>query len=123
MTLSARAALSSFAEAVDFLRGRATHSLERPAGPMDETLLVRLMHDPAVTSFSPVIDRKLRLTNGELVHFLGIDPFLDRSVRPEIVRSRLNGNEGDDLLSFLLVERSVLIDARLADLLDVSPDG
>ena len=32
MALSARSALSSFSQAVEFLKGRATHSLERPAG-------------------------------------------------------------------------------------------
>ena len=53
MVFSARAALSSFVEAVDFLRGRATHSLERPAGPMDEGLLVQLMRDPSASAFSP----------------------------------------------------------------------
>ncbi len=76
MTLSAQTALTSFTKAVEFLQGKATHSLQRPAGPMEETLLLRLARDPAVEWFSPVIDRRLRLGNGELVRLLGIDPFL-----------------------------------------------
>ena len=36
MALSARVSLSSFEKAVEFLGGQATHSLERPAGPVEE---------------------------------------------------------------------------------------
>ena len=36
MTLSAKTALTSFSNAVEFLRGKATHSLQRPVGPMEE---------------------------------------------------------------------------------------
>ncbi len=79
MALSARAALSSFTQAVEFLKGKATHSLERPAGPMEETVLAGLMLDPAVSFFSPVIDRTVKLKVGETVRLLGIDPFLDRA--------------------------------------------
>ena len=61
MTLSAQTALRSFTKAVEFLRGRATHSIQRPAGSMEEGLLATLGRDPAVEWFSPVIDRRLRL--------------------------------------------------------------
>ena len=84
MALSARSALASFAQAVEFLRGKSTHVIERPAGPMEEAALQRLMRDPAVKHFSPVIDKKLKLAHGESVRLLGIDPFLDRHIRPEL---------------------------------------
>ena len=58
---SGQAALSSFTQAVEFLKGASTHSLERPAGPMDESVLPQLMKDPAVEALAPLIDRRLRI--------------------------------------------------------------
>jgi hypothetical protein len=81
MTLASRSALQSLGDAVDFLRGGATHTIERPAGPMEEKVLAGLLADPAVKFFAPVIDRKLRLEGGEQVRLLGVDPFLDKEVR------------------------------------------
>ena len=46
MTLSAQTALRSFTKAVEFLRGKATHSIQRPVGPMEESLLVKLAKGP-----------------------------------------------------------------------------
>ncbi len=116
MTLSARSALSSFGAAVDFLKGKATHVLEKPAGPMEETVLADLMKDPSVDSFSPVIDRKIRLADGESVRILGVDPFLDRAIRPEVARIR--PKQGSDIRSafvtFLTDQRSVIIDENLS---------
>jgi len=116
MALSSQAALSSFAQAVEFLKGKASHSLERPAGPLEETILSDLMRDPAVAFFSPVIDRTIRLKGGETVRLLGIDPFLDRPLRPELSRLQLGQNQGsaEEGLSFLLDERSILLDTELA---------
>ncbi len=116
MTLSAQTALRSFTKAVEFLRGRATHSIQRPAGPMEEGLLAALGRDPAVEWFSPVIDRRLRLRNGELVRLLGIDPFLDRAIRPEISKVEFldrKTNDPETLLSFLVNERAVFVDNAL----------
>jgi putative ABC transport system permease protein len=116
MTLSAQTALRSFARAVEFLRGKATHSIQRPVGPMDESLLAKLGSDPAVEWFSPVIDRRLSLGNEEVVRVLGIDPFLDRSIRPELSKVEFSGDKTDNaenLLSFLVDEKAVLIDHGL----------
>jgi putative ABC transport system permease protein len=123
MALSARAALSSFAQAVEFLKGKATHSLERPAGPMEETILADLMRDPAVSFFSPVIDRTIKLKMGETVRLLGIDPLLDRPLRPELSRVQLGGTRAatEEGLSFLLQEGSVLLDSELAAQLKLRP--
>jgi putative ABC transport system permease protein len=125
MALSAKASLASFSKAVEFLKGRATHSLERPAGPMDENLLARLMIDPAVENFSPLIDRRLRLQNGETVRLLGIDPFLDRAIRPELAGSRWREADGrsPEPLSFLLEQKAVLLDEPLAGQLGLRPGG
>jgi putative ABC transport system permease protein len=124
MALSARSALSSFNQAVEFLKGRATHSLERPAGPMDESILARLMRDPAVEAFSPVIDRRLRINDEETVRLLGVDPFLDRAIRPQLARSRFaegRGSRPEEVFSFLLNEKSILVDGRLAGQLGLNP--
>ncbi len=115
MSLSARAALSSFSRAVDFLRGVSTHALTRAAGPLDESALGRLMRDPAVEAFSPVLDRRVALADGELVRLLGVDPFLDRDFRP-----RVTPPEGV-ALDFLLEERAVLADADLIDRVGLRP--
>jgi putative ABC transport system permease protein len=116
MTLSAQTALRSFSKAIEFIRGKATHSIQRPAGPMEEHLLVKLGGDPAVEWFSPVIDRSLRLGNGELLRLLGIDPVLDRNIRPEIAKVEfLSGkvNDSETFLSFLVDERAVFVDHDL----------
>ena len=116
MFLSARTALESFTQAVTFLQGRATHSLSRPAGGIEEAVLSRLMRDPAVAAFSPVIDRRVELESGELVRVLGIDPFLDRRFRPELAPPEGGG------LEFVLESRTVLADQTVAARLHAASD-
>ncbi len=126
MTLSAQSALSSFSRAVEFLKGKSSHTLERLAGPMDETILRDLVHDPAVASLAPVVERRLKLTDGNLVRLLGIDPFLDRAIRPEISRAPLNkrpGSSFEDSLVFLTDERAVLLEENLARDLGLTRGG
>ncbi len=126
MTLSASTALSSFTAAIEFLRGQATHTLARPAGPLEESILTSLMQDPAVQYFSPVIDRRLHLQNGRKVRLLGIDPFLDRAIRPALARApfrdRMPDTGGPDL-SFLLNDKAVLVEAGLAADLGIAAGG
>ena len=117
MALSAQSALSSFSQAVEFLRGKSSHTLERLAGPLDEAILGELIKDPAVASLAPVVERRLKLANGDLVRLLGIDPFLDRAIRPEISRAPFAGRSGggrEDSLAFLTDERAVLLEENLA---------
>ena len=126
MTLSAQSALSSFSQAVEFLRGKSTHTLERLAGPIDESVLQDLVADPAVLSFAPVLERRLKLENGDLVRLLGIDPFLDRAIRPELARApfeRRTGGSFEDSLAFLTDERAVLIEDGLARTLGLAAGG
>ena len=124
MALSAHSALASFAKAVDFLRGKSTHVMERPAGPLEETILEKLMLDPAVKNFSPVIDRKIKLTRGESVRVLGIDPFLDRHVRPELSNApvdKSNPQSQQQYIDFLLKERAVLLEKKFSSDLGLKP--
>jgi putative ABC transport system permease protein len=126
MALSAQSALSSFSQAVEFLRGKSSHTLERLAGPLDETILRDLIGDPAVSSLAPVVERRLKLANGDLVRLLGIDPFLDRAIRPEISRASFTGRFGGergDSLAFLTDERAVLIEENLAHGLGLAKGG
>ncbi len=125
MTLSAQTALKSFTRAIDFLKGKATHSIQRPVGPMEESLLVRLSRDPAVEWFSPVIDRQLSLLQGGQARLLGIDPFLDRTLRPEIARVEWlteNKEVVENLLSFLNDERSVFVDHGLKEEIGITSE-
>lgn len=125
MTLSAQTALKSFSKAIEFLKGKATHSIQRPAGPMEEGLLLKLGRDPAVEWFSPVIDRRLRLSNGELIRLLGIDPFLDRTIRPEISKVEFlerKANDPENLLSFLIDEKAMFVDNDLKAELGITSD-
>ena len=125
MTMSAQTALKSFSKAIEFLKGKATHSIQRPAGPMEEGLLLKLGRDPAVEWFSPVIDRRLRLGNGELVRLLGIDPFLDRTIRPEILKVEFlerKANDPENLLSFLIDEKAMFVDNDLKAELGIASD-
>ncbi|MHB8773062.1 MAG: FtsX-like permease family protein [Syntrophales bacterium] len=115
MALSARTSLASFEKAVEFLGGRATHSLARPAGPLADTVLSRIMADPAVRAFSPVIDRRIRLVNAETVRLMGIDPLLDYAIRPQLAQShRPADSRAPERFAFLLTENAVLVDAQLA---------
>jgi len=126
MTVSAKSAISSFEDAIEFLRGKATHLIERPAGPMDETLLANLVGDPAVEVLAPVIDRRIRLQNGDLIRILGIDPFQDRFIRPALFRAPFTGLAGDRMRvsqAFLLDDKAVLLDAGLAKELKIGKEG
>jgi putative ABC transport system permease protein len=123
IVLSSRAALTGFSRAVEFLKGKSTHAIERPAGPMDEDMLARLARDPAVDAFSPVIERSLRLAGGEAARLLGIDPLLDRVLRPELSYADFaapNGGSLRDRLSFLLDDNEVLVESGLAQRLGLS---
>ncbi|HOJ71230.1 MAG TPA: FtsX-like permease family protein [Syntrophorhabdaceae bacterium] len=124
MAISARSALYSFNEAIEFLRGKATHHIEKPAGSMDEDILIEIINDPAVDFFSPVIDRRIRIADGEVVRLLGIDPFLDSNIRPEIVRTISRdrySQENNVLYDFIYMENAVLIDGSMAKKLGLSP--
>lgn len=116
MTMSAQTALKSFNKAIEFLRGKSTHSIQRHAGPMEENILVRLSQDPSVEYFSPVIERRLRMGNGDTIRILGIDPFLDRHIRPEFSKVEFfdeKENYTDAFISFFIDEGEVLIDHNL----------
>lgn len=117
MTLASRSALESMEGAVDFLKGGSTHTIARPAGPMEEGLLVKIAGDPSVKYFAPVIDRKIRLATGDQVRLLGVDPFLDRNVRSitrEIVSSPNSAGLQEAFQSFLLDPGTVLIEENIA---------
>jgi len=91
------------------------HSIQRPVGPMEESLLAKLAATRLSNGFSGD-DRRLSLGNEEVVRVLGIDPFLDRSIRPELSKVEFSGDETDNaepLLSFLVDEKAVLIDHGL----------
>jgi putative ABC transport system permease protein len=123
MILSARSALWSFTRAIEFLSGKATHAIERPVGPMEESVLTSLMRDPAVDAMSPVIDRRLRLADGQVIKVLAVDPFLDRDLRPALLKSRTLTTERQDtsgFFTFLSDERAIFLDESLAAGLKVS---
>jgi putative ABC transport system permease protein len=86
---------------------------------MDEAILRDLMRDPSVQSFSPVIDRRLRLEKGSQIRILGVDPFLDLAIRPELARASFAG----DRLAFILDEKAVLMEAGLARELNLAAGG
>lgn len=117
MTLSAQTALTSFKRATEFLAGKATHSLRRLSGPMDEGILIRIARDPSVEGLSPLMDRRLRLSRGDLVRILGIDPFLNRVIHPELSTSEVPNEveKRENAFSFLLDDRAVLVDKGLAE--------
>jgi putative ABC transport system permease protein len=115
MRLSSATALESLSRSVSFLGGRATHTLERPAGPMAEEVAAAVAADPAVAAVAPVIDRTLRLGDGRLVRLLGIDPFLDQFLRPEMARRfQAGGVSWETAAAFLLDPRGVMVEEGLA---------
>jgi hypothetical protein len=61
--------------------------------------------------FSPVIDRRLRLNHGQLVRLLGIDPFLDRTIRPALSRIRTSRNVPHPEAAFLSLTIGLVVDS------------
>lgn len=113
MTMSAQTAIKSFNKAIEFLCGKSTHSIQRHAGPMEESILIKLAKDPSVICFSPVIERRISLNMGDTVRILGIDPFLDKCIRPEFLNLKFleeEKNSREAFFSFLINEREILID-------------
>ena len=122
MALSARAALGSFERAVAFLQGAATHTIQRPAGPLEETLLPALARDPAVSALAPVLDRRLRLASGEQVRLLGVDLFLEAALRPELFEvPAAGGGARSRFLALLGREPAALVERGLAASIGLVP--
>ncbi len=120
MFFSSQTALSNFSNTISFLNGNTTHTIQRPAGPLGEELLVDLFRHPAVEAFSPVIDRRILLHTGDLVRIMGLDIFLDKDIRAEFGGLSLFTEQSQEkTLSFLTEERTVLLDSRLAEKLDL----
>jgi len=122
MFFSSRTALSNFSNAVAFLEGNATHTIQRPVGPLDEKILADLIIDPAVEAFSPVIDRRVLLSSGEMIRIMGLDVFLDKDIRTVFAALSLSAAQSREATrAFLLDDRTVLIDSRLAEQLGLAP--
>jgi putative ABC transport system permease protein len=121
MSLSARTALASFTRAVAFLQGAATHTIQRPAGPFEETLLSALVRDPAVRALAPVLDRRLRLDTGGQIRLLGVDPFLDAALRPDLFAAASGGDARGRFLELLGDPPSALLERGLATALALAP--
>lgn len=92
-------ALSSFGASVDYLSGKATHSVVSGYGRIDEQQFRRIWPHPGVKAASPVVEVMASCleTGQEPIRFLGIDPFLDADFRS------LSSAAGDDssLFAFL----------------------
>lgn len=77
------AALSSFSSSVDFLSGRATHSVVSGYGRIEEGVFAELWRNPRVKGATPIIQMMATTveTGDEPIRFLGIDPMLDVEFR------------------------------------------
>ena len=117
MVLASNTSLDSFGKAVAFLQGRSTHALTQPVGPMSESVLGEIMTDPEV------LDRLGGLNDGSSVRVLGLDPFLDNEMRPDLIFSAelSEGDENGGFLDFLLKKDTVILERRLARSLGVGP--
>ena len=125
MLLASRTSLDSFHGAVRFLQGRSSHSLARPVGSMEESVLTAIISDDGVESFAPVLDRRLGLLNGSSVRVLGVDPFLDREVRPDLLPGAPSRTDRDreNFSDFFMASDTVLLEARLARELGIDAGG
>lgn len=92
-------ALESFSASVDYLAGRATHSVASGYGRVDERLFQEVWTNPGIRAASPIVEVMAPVleTASEPVRFLGIDPFLDSDFREFAPR----GKNGDSLAAFL----------------------
>ncbi len=87
-------ALSSLASTVDFLAGRATHSVVSAYAHIDEAAFARIWTDPAVQAATPIVEviAPTVETPDHPVRFLGIDPFLDGEFRNLGPRAQVGGS-------------------------------
>lgn len=107
-------ALASFSSSVEYLSGRATHSIVSGYGRIDERLFASIWKNPSIKAASPVVDVMAGTleTDGEPVRFLGIDPFLDQTLRDFTPREQEEGS----LTEFLSGEPpAVLLSGKLMD--------
>ena len=76
-------ALASFAQSVDLLAGKATHSIVSGYGRIEDRLFAEVWKNRSIQSASPIIEAMaITLETGdEPLQFIGIDPFLDAEFR------------------------------------------
>lgn len=76
-------ALKSFSSSIDFLSGKASHSVVSNYGKIEEDQFSKIWANPSVFAASPIIDvmGSTMETGQESIRFLGIDPFLDSPFR------------------------------------------
>jgi len=107
-----QSAFSSLASSVDFLSGKATHSVVSTYGRINERLFVDIWMDSDVQAASPVIEvmGTASETGDEPIRFLGLDPLLDAQFRD----LGPGGNHQEDFVRFLTSEvPSVLLSEKL----------
>ncbi len=61
--------------------GRATHQLTAASGSFDETLFRELRVDHGIRSSAPVVEGRVRLTDGRILTLVGIDPLSEGEFR------------------------------------------
>lgn len=81
-------ALASFSSTVDFLSGRATHSIVSNYGRIDERAFAEIWKNRQIQAASPVVEALAATleTGPDPVRFVGIDPFLDARIRGFVPR-------------------------------------
>ncbi len=113
-------ALASFSSSVDYLSGRATHSIVSGYGRIDERLFAPIWKNPSIRAASPVVDVMAGTleTGGDPVRFLGIDPFLDGKLR-----NFAPPRQDDGTLTEFLTGRTpaVLVSGKLMDTYGLQP--
>jgi putative ABC transport system permease protein len=107
-----RSAFSSLASSVDFLSGKASHSVVSTYGRIDERFFLDIWTDPDVQAASPVIEVMATTleTADEPIRFLGLDPLLETEFRTLAPA----GGRQEDLVRFLTSKvPSVLLSEKL----------
>jgi putative ABC transport system permease protein len=81
--LSVNASLDSFSRSMDLITGRADRVLIRPGGYVSETVISKLLNQPAIKAASPMLTAYVRPVQTDADPFLliGFDPILDRPLR------------------------------------------
>lgn len=119
--LAVHATLDSFSRSMDRIAGHADLTLVRPGGRVPDSLVATLMRHPAVRTASPVLSAYVRPVERKTPFLLiGIDPILDRELRPWRA-SASAGRQAVDWAQLMTRPGSLIITARLGDLLDWQP--
>lgn len=110
------ASVDSFSRSMDAIVGSTDRSLVAPGGRIPESLVAQVLKIPGVTTASPFLSAYVRSSAHpeNPVLLIGLDPLLDRPLRPWAVNPEGDASTSDGWLDLLRIPYSCMISDTLA---------